>query len=260
METIKWTYFQYRKAYGYPVYLRFMQEDLYTKSLHLIKEMGFEELNAIEAKKIELSKPHTRVLTIQESSARLQQQINGSDLLEKYGPESLSLRGGVPVYTYRKVGIMGLPFTKPFWELAVNQDISQTDQMVGLRVILVRYLIQALADQGVLAYWGTVQNENVIVMKQLNSFGEAVIIDLAKGVVFSNGGEMKLQSNLKIIRKDKEVPFAKLMNREELISFLSVSTCLLSFSGITHAMKKAIYELSTRSTASYAASELNQNI
>lgn len=260
METIKWTYFQYRKAHGYPVYLRFMQEDLYSKSLHLIKEMGFEELSALEARKIQLAKAHTRVLTIQESSARLQQQINGSDLLDKYGAESLSLRGGVPVYTYRKVGIMGLPFTKPFWELAVIQDISQTDQMVGLRVILVRYLIQALADQGVLAYWGTVQNDNVIVMKQLNSYGEAVFIDVNKRVVFSNGGEMKLESNLKIIRKDKEISLAKSMNREELISFLSVSTCLLSFSGITHSMKKAIYELSTRATASYAVSELTPTI
>lgn len=255
MDTTKWNYFQYRKAHGYPVYLRFTQDGLHAKFLHVIKEMGFEAITELESKKIQLTKTYTRVLTVQESSARLQQLINGSDILDQFGAESLSLRGGVPVYTYRKVGIMGLPFSKPCWELAVNEDISQTDQMVGLRVILVRFLIQSLADQGVLAYWGTIQNEKMVVMKQLHSFGEAVFIDVNKRLMFSNGGEMKLESTLKIIRKDKESPFAKAMNREELISFLSVSTCLLSFSGITQSMKKAIYELSTRATASYAASE-----
>ncbi|MGE3610902.1 MAG: hypothetical protein AB7I27_15030 [Bacteriovoracaceae bacterium] len=260
MEQVKWNYFQYRKQYDYPVFVRFKQDDLSSKFLHLLSEIGFNELNDKEVKKIQLHRTHTKILTIQGASARLEQQINGSELLDKYGPESLSLQSGMPVYTYRKVGVMGLPVNRTLWDLALQHNISHTDQMVGLRVIFVRYISQALADLGILCYWGTVKDDTVIVMKQLQSFGEAVLIDVNKKVIFSNGGEMKFQSSLKIIRKDKDSKVNTSMNREEVISFLSVNTCLLSFSGLSPAMKKAIYELSTYATASYAISETAVNL
>lgn len=260
MEMTKWNYFQFRKSYEYPIYIRLKQEDLNPKLSHLLNEIGFSSLTEVESKKIQLHKANTKILTIQEASSRLQQQISGSDILDKYGCESLSLQMGMPVYTYRKVGVMGLPLNKTLWDLAIHPDISHTDQMVGMRVILVRYLSQSLAEQGVLCYWGTVKDETVIVMKQLHSFGEAVLIDVNKKVIFSNGGEMKLGPSLKIIRKDKDVPTASNMSREDIIGFLSVSTCLLSFNGITHAMKKAIYDLSSRATGSYAVNENSANL
>jgi hypothetical protein len=255
MEGTKWNYFQYRKQHDYPVYIRFKQDELNPKFTHLLTEMGFNSLTDSEAKKIPLQRSHTKILSIQEASSRLQQQINGSDLMEKYGPEALSLQMGMPVYTYRKVGVMGLPLSKTLWDLAIHPELSHTEQMVGLRVILVRYLSQALAEQGVLCYWGTVKDDAVIVMKQIQSFGEAVLIDANKRMIFSNGGEIKFGSSLKIIRKDKEVRHASFMSREDIIGFMSVSTCLLSFHGITHSMKKAIYELSTHISGSYAVSE-----
>lgn len=260
MESIKWSYFQYRKQHNYPIFIRFKMDELNPKFSHLLNELGFSLLNDLEIKKIQLQKAHTRILTIQEASARLQQQIQGSDLLDKYGPESLSLQLGMPVYTYRKVGVMGLPLGKTLWDLAIHHDLSHTDQMIGLRVILVRYISQALAEMGVLCYWGTVKDDTVIVMKQLNSFGEAVLIDVNKKVIFSNGGEMRLGSSLKIIRKDKEVSHPVSMSREDLIGFLSVSTCLLSFNGITHSMKKAIYGLSSYASGSFAVSEKVMNL
>ena len=260
MEQIKFSYFQYRKAHGYPVYVRMKQEDSTPKFVHLLNELGFAEMTDNESKKVQLQKAHTRILTIQEASPRLQLQINGSDLLEQYGLESISLQGGMPVYTYRKVGIMGVPQNRTLWELALHPDSTQTDHMIGLRIMLVRYLSQALADQGVISYWGTIKDDTVLVMKQLNSFGEAVFIDLEKKTVFSNGGELRLSSNLKIIRKDKEVRSSAVMSREELISFLSVSTCLLSFNGITPSMRKAIYELSMKATATYSAMESAVNL
>lgn len=260
MESAKWSYFQYRKNHNYPVYIRFKLDELNTKFSHVLNEMGFSLLTEIESRKIPLQKLHTKILTIQEASSRLQQQIHGSDILDKYGPESLSLQLGMPVYTYRKVGVMGLPAGKTLWDLALNHDLSHTDQMVGLRVILVRYLAQAMADLGLICYWGTVKDDTVIIMKQLHSFGEAVIIDLNKKVIFSNGGEIRLGSSLKIIRKDKETPHSTYMSREDLIGFMSVSTCLLSFNGITPSMKKAIYDLSSFATGTFAASEKALNL
>lgn len=260
METIKWNYFQYRKHFGYPVYLRFKSDDLHPKFVHLVSELGFQELTEKESRKIPLNKAFTKVLTIQAASARLQQQISGSDLLDRYGYESLAIQAGLPIYTYRRVGIMSVPQGRTLWDLAISHDISQTDQMVGLRVILVRFLSQALADQGVLAYWGTVKDENIVIMKQHQSFGEAVLIDYNKRAVFSNGGETKFGAGLKIIRKDKDVKFSTSISREELISFLSVSSCLLSFTGISSPMKKAIYEISAQVTASYGISDHSINL
>jgi hypothetical protein len=260
MDAVKWNYYQFRKSYDYPIFVRFKQEDANPKLTHILSEMGFIALSEQESRKIKLDRPNTRILTMQPAGSRLQQQINGSDLLDKYGAESLSLQAGMPVYTYRKVGVMGLPFAKTFWDLALHPDISHTDQMVGIRVILIRFLAQALSYDGILCYWGTVKDETVIVMKQGQSFGEAVLIDVNKRVVFSNGGEMKLGSTLKIIRKDKEVKSALMMNREDLIGFLSVSTCLLSFNGISSAMRRAIYDLSAHTSGSYAASESLMNL
>lgn len=260
METIAWVYFQYRKNHDYPVYVRLKSTELNPKFSHLLNEMGFGQLNEKESKKIQLQRPYTKILTIQEASSRLQLQINGSDLLDKYGHESLSLQMGMPVYTYRKVGVMGVPQNKTLWDLAINPDIANTDQMVGLRVMLVRFLAQALADQGVLCYWGTVKDDTVIVMKQAQSFGEAILIDASKKLIFTNGGEMRLGSSLKLLRKDKEVSHASNMSREDVIGFMSVATCLLSFNGITHSMKKVIYDLSTHVAGSYAVSENQLNL
>ncbi len=254
-----WLYFQYRKNHQYPVFLRIQTADLNPKFSHLFQEMGFAQLADTESKKISLQKAHTRILSIQHASPRVQMQINVSDL-DRYGNEVLSLQQGLPVYCYRKVGLMAFPMGKTLWDLAIHQDISTTEQMVGFRAILVRYLAQSLSEMGVLCYWGTMREDHVLIMKQTQSFGEAVLIDLAKKVIFSNGGELKIGSSLKIIRKDKDVRVAAAMGREELISFLSVSTCLLSFSGLTPSMRKSIYDLSLNSTASYGVSDHSVNL
>ena len=259
MQNPKWHYFQFRKPHDYPVYLRFREDEFNQKFSHQLTELGFSLLNDNESKKIQLHRAHTKMLTVQFASTRLNQQMMGSDL-DKYGSEVLSIQAGTPVYTYRKVGIMALPTAKPLWDLALHSEIAHTDQMVGFRILLVRFVAQALADQGVLSYWGTVQDGAVIVMKQGLSFGEAVFIDWNKKVIFSNGGEVKMNSHLKVIRKDKDYKAATSMGREEVISFLSVSTCLLSFNGITNPMKRAIVEMSAQVTGSYGVSETPLNL
>jgi hypothetical protein len=248
----KYNYYQYQKKHDYPVYIRVNPEEVDAKFVHLLGELGFQELPEKESKKISLHKTNTRLLTVQTAGPRVQVQINGSDLLDKYGHESLSIQAGVPVYTYRKVGLLAMPMGKIFWDLALSQNISLTDQMVGVRVILTRFLAMALSFDGLLCYWGTMTEGSMVMMKQNQSFGESIVIDFNRKVAFHNGGEVRLGSVLKMIRKDKEGKSH--IGREEIISFLSVSTCLLSFSGITPAMKKAIYDLSTFTQATYAQS------
>lgn len=260
MEGIKWNYFQYQKKYDYPVYLRCREDELQSKFSHLFGELGFSQLTDDEAKKISLQKAQTKILTIQGAGPRSMQFINGSDLLDKYGSESISLQLGTLIYTYRKVGSMSLPYSKTLWDLALSPEITVNEQMIGLRVMLVRFITYALSERGVLSYWGTVKDNTIFMMKQIQSFGEAVFIDLEKKVAFSNGGEMKLSSNVKIIRKDKEMRNSFYMSREDLIGFLSVNTCLMSFNGITAAMKKNVYNLSLICTGVYSVSETHAKL
>jgi len=253
MEKTLWTYLQFRKSAGYPVYLRLQKDELSAKHIHLFEELGFEEMTTFESKKIQLQGAQTKLLTIQLATARITQEINGTDILDQYGSESLSIQYQTPIYLYRKVGLMMMPTNRSLWELALSNELNLNDQMIGLRIILTRFLAQALAAHGVVSYWGTLKDGTLITMKQGQAFGEAVFIDWNKKVIFSNGGETKFNTQLKLLRKDKEFSSSSVMKREELISYMSVSTCLLSFHGITQPMKKSILEMSAYMTGSHQA-------
>lgn len=255
----RWNYYQYRKIHQYPIYVRVSADEINPKFQHLLGEMGFSLLNDVEVKKIALTKAHSRILTVQSAGPRVERQIMGSDLLDKYGVENLTIMSGMPIYIYRRVALLAMPMHRNLWDLAVSSEIAHTDQLVGLRIVLARFLSMALSDMGVLCYWGTVKDGAVILMKQAQSFGESVLIDFDKKTIFSQGGEMRFGNALRLIRRDVEGKHSPHMGREDLISFLSVHSCLLSFSGITPAMKRSIYALSAGVHASYAVSEPVQN-
>jgi hypothetical protein len=259
MGPIKWQYFQFRKAHGYQVYLRLKQEDLANRLNHLLHELGFNELSDQEARKLDLTRSGLKMLTVQPAPPALNAVISGPQGLEKFGAEVLSLHQGMPVYIYRQVAWLLAPENKSLWDLALWGDFEQTEQMVALRIVLVRFLSMALSQQGVLSYWGTVKDETLIIMKQSHSFGEAVLIDWSKRLMFFNGGEAPIKTPLKILRKDKELRSSFPLSREELISFLGVNTCLMSFHGLTSAMKKSLVELSGKATASYLATEASRS-
>jgi hypothetical protein len=256
---MSWNYYQYRKNLDYPIYLRFKADEASARLILLLTELGFNSLLETESKKISLQRSHTRVLTVQAASARALVQINGSDSLDQYGLESLALQQGIPLYTYRRVGLMSLPHSQTLWDLAYRHDLVQSDLM-GLRIMLVRFLSQSLCELGVISYWGKFANDTLTIMKQGQSNGEAVFIDGQKKILITQGFEQRLPLNMKIIRRDKEVPAATKMSREELISYLSVSTCLLSFNGITPSMRAAIFELGAQCTATIACLESNLSI
>ena len=255
----RWNYYQYRKLHQYPIYVRVSADEVNPKFQHLLGEMGFTLLTELEVKRISLSKAHSRILTAQSAGPRVERQIMGSDLLDKYGFENLTIMGGMPVYVYRKVALLAMPTARNLWDLAISSEIANTDQMVGLRIVLARFLAVALSEMGVLCYWGTVKDGAVILMKQSQSFGESVLIDFERKTVFSQGGEMRIGNALRLIRRDVEKKHSPHMGREDLISFLSVHSCLLNFTGITPEMKRSIYSLSAGVMATYAVSEAVQN-
>lgn len=249
---IRWTYFQFQKSHGYPIYIRCQSEELDAKLKHLLNETGFEALDEKESKKIPLHLSHTRILTVQTAGPRIQQQLAGSDLLDRYGLETLTYPSGIPIITYRRVGLLALPPGKVLWDLALSQGLDVTEQVVGVRVLLARFLAQALSEHGVISYWGSYKDGSLVVTKQGDAHGESVLVDFQNRIAFYPGGAVKIGNSLRILRKDKVVAQSIAMSREELISFLSVNTCLLSFRGITPSMKKSIYDLSQCASGAYA--------
>lgn len=256
MADLQWQYYQFKKKHGYPVFLRLKKSEIGHNILHVITEQGFEALSDLESKKIPLTKPTTRILTIQVASGRSLALIQTSDTLDKYGHESLSIYGGVPHYTYRQIGMMSLP-QKSLWDFYCRGDLSTPEQLVGVRVILVRFLAHILADQGILFYWGAIKGQTVELMKQHQSLGEAVMIDLKKKIILAPGSEISGLGNIKFHRKDKEHPGYSVISREEFISFLSVSQCLLSFTGLHPAMKISAYELGQKFSCYVGSAETN---
>ncbi len=249
--TIKWTYYQFKKKHQYPVYVRLHPEVELSKLTQVLSDTGFEILSDTEVRTISLQKAGIKLLTIQEAAGKVLGQLQLSNGLDQYGAESLSIIGGVSVYTFKKVALMSTPSGKPLWDMALVTNIHTTEHLFGLRVAVTRYLSMALAPFGVVAYWGTAKDDGVIVMKQNQSNGEAVLIDHKKKLIFSYHGETHFSHGLHFHRLDQNKKMGLNLSKEELMSFLSVSTCLMSFTGLSPEMKKAIVELSMSSTGSY---------
>lgn len=251
MSTIKWTYYQFKKKHQYPVYVRLHPEVELSKLTQVLGEVGFDLLTDAEVRNISLQKAGVKLLTVQEASGKILSQLQTSDSLDQYGLESLSIHGGVSVYTHRKVAVMMTPSGKPLWDMALVTTNHSSEHMMGMRVVMTRYLSLALAPFGVISYWGTSKDDGVIIMKQNQSHGESVFIDHKKKLIFSFHGESQFNHGLHIHRLDQNKKVGLNLTKEELMSFLSVSTCLMSFTGLSVEMKKSIVDLCMSSTASY---------
>lgn len=251
MNNIKWTYYQFRKKHQYPVYVRLHPEVELSKLTQVLAEIGFDLLSEAEIKNISLQKAGVRLLTIQEASGKVLHQLQSSDTLDQYGFENLSIHSGVSVYTHRKVALLMTPSGKPLWDMALVTSVHTHEQFVGMRVVMTRFLAMALAPFGVISYWGTSKDDGVIIMKQGQASGESVFIDHKKKLIFSFHGESTFHHGLHIHRMDQSKKSGSPLSREELMSYLSVSTCLMSFTGLNVEMKKSIVDLCLSSSASY---------
>jgi hypothetical protein len=241
MNNIKWTYYQFRKKHQYPVYVRLHPEVELSKLTQVLTEVGFELLSDVEVRGISLQKAGVKLLTIQEATGKVFSQLQTSDALDQYGLENLSIHSGVSVYTHRRVALLMTPSGKPLWDMALVTNVHTQEHLLGMRVVMTRFLALALAPFGVISYWGTSKDDGVIIMKQGQSAGESVFIDHKKKLIFSFHGETNFHHGLHIHRLDQNKKVGSALSREEL----------MSFTGLTPEMKKSIVELCMSSSASY---------
>lgn len=238
-------YFQWQKAHGYPVFLRMEKVIMEGRLQKLVSDLGFQEVSLAEQKRMPLDRSSTKVLTLTNASPRVAREICAPDTLARFGSETLSHRGGAQIYLYRHVGMMVFSPSSTHWELGIASELETTEDLMGLRVVLNRYLSWALAPHGLIGFWGVATNEGFVVMKQGQSFGEAVFVDVSRRLTFSSSGSKELLSGFVILRADRPGHTGHKLNREELISFLSTQTTYLSLGSMPGQLSRACLYLGT---------------
>lgn len=236
-------YFQWQKQHGYPVFLRVGRDMLEGRLNKLITDLGFVEIAEADHKKIPANRPGTKILTISRASTRVAQQVLLPDSMDKFGHESLSYRGETQVYLYRRIGMMVSSPATTMWELGLVSQLDTTEELMGLRVMINRALAWALAPLGVLGFWGVSTSDGLVAMKQSQSFGEVVMVDVEKRRMLSSSGVVAIESNFTILRADKPGPAGRPLPPEELVSFLNTANIYFTHVGLPYTIKRAALQL-----------------
>lgn len=236
-------FFQWQKQDGYPVFLRMGRELLEGRLQKLITDLGFVEIAEADHKKISASRPGTKVITVSRASTRVAQQVMLPDSMDRYGHENLSYRGETQIYLYRRIGMMVSSPTSTLWELGLVSSLDTTEELTGLRVMLNRALAWALAPMGVLGFWGVATSEGLVAMKQSQSFGEVVFVDVDKLKMYSSSGTTSIASQFTILRADKPGPVGRALSPEELVSYLNTTNIYFSHIGLPHTLKRSALKL-----------------
>lgn len=243
-EKAKPVIFQWQKDRDYPVFLRMDRDMLEGRLQKLVSDLGFSELAEKDHKKVSLSRAGLRVLNLTRAGHRVSMQVNGSDSLDRFGAESLHAHSGAcEVYTHRRIGMMVFSLSSPVWELGLVSSLETTEELMGFRVMLNRYLSWALAPHGVIGFWGVATGDGFVVMKQAQSFGEAVFVDVALRRTYSSVGARAFEGVFTILRADKACVPGKSIGPEELVSFLGTHTTYFSHGALPPTLRKAAMSL-----------------
>lgn len=251
-ESAKPVIFQWQKEQDYPVFLRMDRALLEGRLQKLVSDLGFQEIPEKEHRKVSMTRPGTRILSIVRASHRVHMQVKGSDGLDRFGPESLRPHGASEVYLYRRIGMMVFASSTALWELGLASNLETTEELMGLRVMLNRYLTWALAPHGVIGFWGVATNDGFVVMKQAQSFGEAVFVDVTRRRTYSSMGARPFEGIFTILRADKGAVAGKSFGPEELVSFLSTHTTYFSHQPLPLPLRRAALALGTISRGEWS--------
>ncbi len=238
----KFSYYQFQKDLGYEVYLRFEDFDFENQFAETLDLMGFQKVEREKLKHHTFNRSQTRVLSIVKANPRVARQIDRVDFTyDNYGPETYSQMGRYDVYRYKKVGMMILGEHSVLWELGIKSAHNKN----AIRTILTRYLSFALAPVGVVGFWGVPVEEGFVVMNPEAANFESIFVDLNKNIIMTYDGVKDLVPDLQILRLDTTLKGEmKVMKREQLLSFLSMNTSHISYTGLEHSIRQSIYELS----------------
>lgn len=248
MEDKKYTYFQFQKDLELPIFVRVELNKFNAGLLSFLSQMRFIELSEKEAKEVPdiLNKNiYARVLTFEEATSVVSRQIENSIESDRFGVESIIPKDNYRVYRHKGVSLMIYAFEHTEWTLGVYNDFGNKENIMAYRSIINRYLSWTLAPLGIIGFWGVPVEEGMVVLKQKESEGEAVYLDIRKRKIISVDGVKKMPAQFKVLRLDPNIKGRNIrMNSEELFSFLSVSTTYFDYAGHSVPVRQMLRTLS----------------
>lgn len=243
----KFTYFQYLKDTALPIYLKIEQGNELVKLANMVSTYGFYSLSeseTLEAEKVLATQFEARVLTITQASSGVERQVRQVAESDRFGPESLTPRKGYKVYRYKNVALMVYSIAAKEWTMGAVKEFANEANKDAWRMIFNRYLSWALAPLGYVGFFGVPVEEGCLVLKARESLGECVFIDVMKAKVLSLEGERVLGPKFNFIRLGTTLKgHAVKMTREDLFSYLCLSTSYFDYDGLPVPVRQMIQVL-----------------
>ena len=242
----KWFVFQ--KDLNLPIYIRCSLDEFHPNLVAFLSSMKFTELSEKEVHETKTqmkSNTNARILEIKLSNAAVAQQIRFAIESDMYGVESIVPRDGHRVYRYKEVAIILYSFGLGEWVLGCFKNFGTGEDKTAYKCVLNRYLSWALAPMGIVGFWGKVTDAGIVVLKQRESQGEALFLDIQGHRSISSNGIEALHAGSKILRRDDTLGKGQVvrMQREQLTSFLLQYTSYLDYSGPSVSIKQALQEI-----------------
>ncbi|PIK13897.1 MAG: hypothetical protein CES88_13000 [Halobacteriovorax sp. JY17] len=237
MEQSNYTYFQYFKGLGLPIYIRLNLSSFHSDFLDLLKKMKFDELSSAESEKMLTDfdgEKFGRILTINEASPGVMRQIGLYSESDKFGSESIHPKDSYNVYRYRGVALMVYGHSFKEWEMGCTEDLGTDGVELATKMILMRFLSWSLAPLGIIGFWGVPVDEGMVVQKPNEAGGEVVFIDVFKRWLYTQDGQKKMKNSFKLLKLDNSLKDRSIkMSPEQFISFLSAHCSYFSYGGMT---------------------------
>lgn len=237
------SYYQFRQSLNYQIFLKFEDLKLEAGLSETLEVMGFDKLETETFKKLEFKRYKTKILKISKASLGVARQIAQTNHLnDGFGNESLNKMGSYNIYRFKDVGMMVYSETNPMWELGLKSSSNKE----AIRCVLTRFLSFAFTatQSDVVGFWGVPVDEGIVIMSPKDANFESVFVDVAKNLILTYGTEKNIENEIEILRLDETLTNnMRVMGPEELLGFLSVSTCHMSYNELDSNIKEALYKI-----------------
>jgi len=243
-----WTYLQYFKDLDLPIYIRLDLSEFDSGVTSLLNKMNFSEISEEkEAKKVldRVNKEGgARLLTICEASSKVSRQIDMVAESDRFGHESIVPKANYNVYRYKGVALMVYAFSAPEWQMACYPDFGLDNEALANRSVINRFLSWSLTSLGYVGFWGVPVDEGMVLLRQVDSEGEAIFLDIRRKRMLTFDGYRKMNSRFKVMKLDSSLTDKNIrMNNEELLSSLSQYCTYFDYSGPSIPVRQLIQSI-----------------
>ncbi len=240
-----WTYFQYFKDLALPIYAKLDLSEFDSSIINLLNKMNFSEISDEKevAKALERIEKDggARILAISEASSKVSRQIDVVAESDRFGHESIVPKSAYNVYRYKGVALMVYAFAASEWQMACYPDFGSDVEVLSSRSVINRFLSWSLTSLGYVGFWGVPIDEGAVILRQSDSEGEAIFLDIRRKRMLTMDGYRKMNSRFKMMKLDNSLNGKNIrMNNEELLSFLSQYCTYFDYSGLSVPVRQLI--------------------